>query len=337
MLRKRTHDDSAISPSAILSAAVHSKRARLDARLAARLAAAVIDLSRDSPFAFIDLRTPATPLYASPRPGLACALASPALPASASAWAAEGPARASPPSAAALAPLAPGGPPSPDAPILDSPGPVWTACLNSLKERMPAVYGAFVRQMASAREECSAISVAAAAANAAAANAAANAKGPSGALAANVAAAPAPEPAAGALAFDGSSAMSVENAERYVKRLPRWAECSESTEVFAYIYIERIRAREPRLAVRPHNVRRLFAVALILAIKFHEEREYRMRDWARYCGIRLPELLALELRALELLDWRLAVSPGDFEAFLAGVAPMAAAPAGAPEGPSPAA
>jgi len=298
MLRKRIHDDSAISPSGILSAAVHAKRARLDARRAARLAVAVIDLSRDSPFAFVDLRTPATPLYASPRPGPAWALASPALPASTSASAPEGPARASPPGAAALAPLAPGGPPSPDAPLLDSPGPVWTARLDSLKERMPAVYGAFVRQMATARGECTAVSVAAAAAN-----------------------------AAGALAFDGSSAMSVENAERYVARLPRWAECSESAEVLAYLYIERMRAREPGLAVRPHNVRRLFAVALILAIKFNEERQYRMRDWARYCGIRLPELLALELRALELLEWRLAVSPGEFEAFLARAAPAEASAA----------
>jgi hypothetical protein len=347
MLRKRIHDDTAMGPSGVLPAAsVHSKRARLDARTAARLAAAVIDLSRDSPFAFIDLRTPATPLFASPRSGLASGLAasglvsSPALPASAFSWAAEGPAPASsaspasppPPSAAALAP------PSPDAPILDSPGPVWSARLDSLKARMPAVYGAFVRQMATARAERTLVSVAAAAAananaNAAAAAAAANATGPSGALAA--ANATGPSRALAALdpaAFDGSTAMSVGVAERYVARLPRWAECSESTEVLAYIYIERMRARDPGLAVRPRNVRRLFTVALLLAIKFNEERHYRMSDWARHCGIRLPELIALELRALELLEWRLAVPPAEFEAFLAVVSPLApAAPEAVPE------
>jgi hypothetical protein len=117
--------------------------------------------------------------------------------------------------------------------------------------------------------------------------------------------------------FDGSTSFSPAHAANYIAHLPRWARASESVEIAAHIYIERMCAQAPGLAPSPRNVRRLFAVALLLSCKMHEEVQYRMVHWAEHCGIRLPELLALERKAMDLLKWNLHVSPAELEAFVA--------------------
>ena len=258
------------------------KRARLAARAAARFAARVIDLTT-SPFAFVDLTSPppSSPQgaddFSDAWSARLPALLSPSLKASSSTSPSTSP-RASPRASPGTSPRAsPGTSPSPA--LLASPGAAWDAELDDLKARLPALHSAFIRKLTAAPQ-----------------------------------AAP-PEP--GPSPFDGSSSFSPAHAANYIAHLPRWARASESVEIAAHIYIERMCAQAPGLAPSPRNVRRLFAVALLLSCKMHEEVQYRMVHWAEHCGIRLPELLALERKAMDLLKWNLHVSPTELEAFVA--------------------
>jgi hypothetical protein len=242
-----------------------AKRARLATRASARFKARVIDLSSDSPFAFVDLTcpTPSSPEYAEASDF-------------SDGWGARVPVllspRLNPPASPAL---------------LASPGPAWDAQLDELKARLPALHSAFIRKLTAAAPP-----------------------------------EPAPDAACDAAApvvaaFDGSTDFTLAHAAAYVAHLPRWASASESVEIAAHIYVERMCARAPGLAPRPRNVRRLFAVALLLSCKMHEEIQYRMVHWAHHCGGRLRELLALERQAMNLLEWNLYVSPAELEAFVA--------------------
>jgi len=262
------------------------KRARLAARAAARFAARVIDLTT-SPFAFVDLTSPppSSPQgaddFSDAWSARLPALLSPSLKASPSTSPRASP-RASPgTSPRAASGTSPGT--SPRAASGTSPSPALLASPGA----------AWDAELDDLKARLPALH---------------------SAFIRKLTAAP-PEP--GPSPFDGSTSFSPAHAANYIAHLPRWARASESVEIAAHIYIERMCAQAPGLAPSPRNVRRLFAVALLLSCKMHEEVQYRMVHWAEHCGIRLPELLALERKAMDLLKWNLYVSPTELEAFVA--------------------
>ena len=67
--------------------------------------------------------------------------------------------------------------------------------------------------------------------------------------------------------------------------------------------------RDPSMAPCPLSIHRLMLVGSLLATKLLDDKRHSNAFWARVGGVPLPELNALELRMMSMLDHRLLVTP----------------------------
>lgn len=196
-------------------------------------------------------------------------------------------------------PFAPPTPPTPPAAeegLLESPGCAeWNACLDELKKLLPKVLVGFVSQLEQQEglESCRRI------------NEHAVAKVLPKALWYKVWA-----------PLVGGDELPVVRVPTFIHDVRRKLNPSESTMIIAFMYVERLCLSAPGLALNTLTVKRLFSVAMLLAFKYNEERNYNMNEWAATCGIQKGELLKLEILALQILEHKLFVSRPNFEAFV---------------------
>ena len=82
----------------------------------------------------------------------------------------------------------------------------------------------------------------------------------------------APAPAAGrpVSAFQGLTKPAI-SIGGYLERIFRFASCSPSCYVVAYIYLDRFLCRRPALAVDSFNVHRLLITSVLTAVKFVDD------------------------------------------------------------------
>jgi hypothetical protein len=60
-------------------------------------------------------------------------------------------------------------------------------------------------------------------------------------------------------------------------------------------------------------------IALLMALKFHEDYVNCGAFYAKICGIRLEELKVLEIEFLEMIDYRLYVDAYDYNSLVANL------------------
>lgn len=181
-----------------------------------------------------------------------------------------------------------------DAALLEATdSPAWKAFLDDVKTLMPRVLDAFLRKVEndSGRVVCAAV------------NADAGAR-----VYPRVRWAP----------FVGADRVEASSLPWHIHKFRLAVNPSESTLIFAYMYVERLCRQAPGLEVNTYTAQRLLSVALLLAFKFHEDFRYKIKTafWANCFRIVEPELVALEALALRILGWKLTVSPCEFQAFL---------------------
>lgn len=106
----------------------------------------------------------------------------------------------------------------------------------------------------------------------------------------------------------------------YLARLVRYTGCSHAAYVVALVYLTRLSAAYPALALSDYNVHRLYMTALVLAAKYVDDEVYAAAHYARVGGVpSTRELNALELHMLRLLNWNVSVDSHTyavFEAFM---------------------
>lgn len=102
------------------------------------------------------------------------------------------------------------------------------------------------------------------------------------------------------------------SAKDYLTRLVRHSHCSPAAFVMALLYLDRVAAARPDLALGPLNVHRLLLTSTLLATKYLDDVLYDNAHFAFVGGLDVPELNALELSMLRLLDFRLHVPSADF-------------------------
>mmetsp|Transcript_59504 Transcript_59504/g.153777 ORF Transcript_59504/g.153777 Transcript_59504/m.153777 type:complete len:143 (-) Transcript_59504:399-827(-) len=102
--------------------------------------------------------------------------------------------------------------------------------------------------------------------------------------------------------------------EAYAARLRKLFHCSSECFVICAAYLDRFDRRHPGIT-GPLTCHRLLLVSLALAAKFHDDTHYVNSFYAKVGGLSLQELNALELLMLRLLDFRLHVTPEEFEAY----------------------
>jgi len=101
----------------------------------------------------------------------------------------------------------------------------------------------------------------------------------------------------------------------YLDRLHKYFHCSDSVFVVALVYIDRVIQLHPAMTFSTLSCHRFLLTALVLAAKYNEDIYYSNEHYAKVGGTTLRELGRLEVAFLRLLDWRLMVSPTEYDAY----------------------
>lgn len=98
----------------------------------------------------------------------------------------------------------------------------------------------------------------------------------------------------------------------YIERLVELTAASNSVLLTACIYLDRLVVAEPHLFLRSANIHKMFAVAFMLAFKFHEDDYLTSHFFSPALGIPIEELNQLEVYFLRCINYHLFVKADDF-------------------------
>lgn len=115
--------------------------------------------------------------------------------------------------------------------------------------------------------------------------------------------------------FAGTSEPSI-SIGMYLEHLARGFQCSRACFVIAIVYIDRLVQRHRDFRLNSLNVHRIALTALLIAVKFQDDKFFANLYYANVGGVKTQELNSLEVRLLRLLDYRLHVQPEEFERYL---------------------
>ncbi|KAK8688481.1 hypothetical protein V6N13_087245 [Hibiscus sabdariffa] len=101
---------------------------------------------------------------------------------------------------------------------------------------------------------------------------------------------------------------------QYIDRMFKYAQCSPSCFLVAYIYLDRF-GQQTDLHLTSFNVHRLLLTSVMVAAKFMDDLYFNNAYYARVGGVSTAELNSLEMEFLFSLDFRLQVSINTFERY----------------------
>ncbi|CAI0551337.1 unnamed protein product [Linum tenue] len=107
--------------------------------------------------------------------------------------------------------------------------------------------------------------------------------------------------------FHGSKSPTL-TIRQYLERVFKYAKCSTSCFVVAYIYLERYLQRRRGNRLTLLNVHRLLITSILVAAKFMDDECYSNGYYAKVGGVSTAELNKMELEFLFHLDFRLNVT-----------------------------
>ncbi|GAB4855538.1 hypothetical protein Ancab_024158 [Ancistrocladus abbreviatus] len=113
--------------------------------------------------------------------------------------------------------------------------------------------------------------------------------------------------------FHGSIAPPL-SIRQYIERISKYAKCSPSCFVVAFIYMERYIQRTNSYFTSL-NVHRLLITSVVLAAKFIDDECFNNAYYAKVGGVSTGELNELEWEFLSSLDFRLHVTLDDFDEY----------------------
>ena len=105
----------------------------------------------------------------------------------------------------------------------------------------------------------------------------------------------------------------------FVKRLMKYGGISPSCLLAGMMYLERLKPNVPNVWLTTRNVQKLYLTAVMTAAKFEEDFYFSNGRWAEIGGIKTKELNKLELQFLKLTNFKLIISPLDYEQMVKAV------------------
>ncbi|KAL9429874.1 hypothetical protein AB3S75_025296 [Citrus x aurantiifolia] len=114
--------------------------------------------------------------------------------------------------------------------------------------------------------------------------------------------------------FHGLTRPSI-SIQSYLERIFKYANCSPSCFIVAYVYLDRFVQRQPSLPINSFNVHRLLITSVMVAAKFLDDMYYNNAYYAKVGGISTIEMNFLELDFLFGLSFHLNVTPNGFHTY----------------------
>ncbi|KAM1069819.1 hypothetical protein ACFX13_001740 [Malus domestica] len=95
----------------------------------------------------------------------------------------------------------------------------------------------------------------------------------------------------------------------YLQRIFKYADCSPSCFVVAYVYLDRFTQMQPLLPIDSFSVHRLLITSVLVSAKFMDDNYYNNAYYARVGGISTQEMNLLEVDFLFGLGFQMNVTP----------------------------
>ncbi|XVE77781.1 hypothetical protein DITRI_Ditri13aG0090400 [Diplodiscus trichospermus] len=115
--------------------------------------------------------------------------------------------------------------------------------------------------------------------------------------------------------FQGLRAPTI-SIQQYIDRIFKYAGCSPSCFLVAYIYVDRF-IQQTDVQLTYLNVHRLLITSVMVAAKFIDDAFFNNAYYARVGGVSTAELNRLEMKFLFSLDFRLQVEVNTFQRYCA--------------------
>ncbi|XP_075479210.1 cyclin-U4-1-like [Primulina tabacum] len=103
--------------------------------------------------------------------------------------------------------------------------------------------------------------------------------------------------------------------QSYLERIFKYANCSPSCYIVAYVYLDRFTQRQPTLQINSFNVHRLLIASVMVSAKFMDDMYYNNAYYAKVGGISTREMNFLEVDFLFGLGFHLNVTPSTFHTY----------------------
>uniref|UniRef100_A0A5B7B959 Cyclin n=1 Tax=Davidia involucrata TaxID=16924 RepID=A0A5B7B959_DAVIN len=103
--------------------------------------------------------------------------------------------------------------------------------------------------------------------------------------------------------------------ESYLERIFKYANCSPSCFVVAYVYLDRFAQLQPLLPINSFNVHRLLITSVLVSVKFMDDMYYNNAFYAKVGGISTREMNLLEVDFLFGLGFQLNVTSTTFHTY----------------------
>jgi len=101
----------------------------------------------------------------------------------------------------------------------------------------------------------------------------------------------------------------------YLMRIAKYFQCSHECFVLCLVYIDRIVKLHPEFTISNLNIHRLLVTSIMLAVKFFDDVYYSNSYYAKVGGVKTREVNALEAQFLQLIEWRMYVSPQEYDQY----------------------
>ncbi|XP_027104053.1 cyclin-U4-1 [Coffea arabica] len=115
-------------------------------------------------------------------------------------------------------------------------------------------------------------------------------------------------------AFHGLTRPTI-SIESYLERIFKYANCSPSCLIVAYIYLDRFSQKQPLLPITSLSVHRLLITSVLVSAKFMDDTFYNNAFYAKVGGISAMEMNLLEIDFLFGLGFQLNVTPTTFYTY----------------------
>lgn len=103
--------------------------------------------------------------------------------------------------------------------------------------------------------------------------------------------------------------------QSYLERIFKYANCSPSCFIVAYVYLDRFTQKQPLLPINSFNVHRLLITSVLVSAKFMDDMYYNNAFYAKVGGITTKEMNFLEVDFLFGLGFQLNVTPTTFYTY----------------------
>lgn len=102
--------------------------------------------------------------------------------------------------------------------------------------------------------------------------------------------------------------------EKYLSRLFKYMNCSDSCYILALMYLEKMHNQNKNI-ISKNNIHTIFFVSLYVAVKWHDDDFYIKNFYEKVGCLTSDEFIEMEILFLEIINFDAFVSISDFYKF----------------------